>query len=96
MKNRNVTGLKIKYLGATNTLSSRMRITQLNTTDSIVINQNQEYDYMEYIEYLMTLIPEIESYSFLIDNTSEYTTIVVNLNDNRFGIPNLLINFKNL
>ena len=43
-RNNNTTGLKIKYIGATDTKENRIKFTQLNNDKSVTVSYNHKFD----------------------------------------------------
>lgn len=43
-RNNNTTGLKVKYIGATDTKGSIIKFTQLNNNKSVTVSYNHKFD----------------------------------------------------
>ena len=92
----NTIGLKFTYLGATNTKCARYKVTQTNTNKSVIIDANfGSLLPFEFFEKTLNSIPEIKSFSLMLDNTqNNYYLFCIDIFTNE--IPNLLINFKKI
>ena len=81
----NTTGLKVKFLGATNTKCNRIKITQMNCNKSITISQPGNMEVLQYIYLILDQTNEINFYSILVDNTqNNYHIINIDFKDNSF------------
>lgn len=65
----NTTGLKIKYIGATDTKDSRLKFTQLNNNKSVTISYNHKFGTLELVEEILNRIELIKAFSVIVDNT---------------------------
>ena len=65
----NTTAAKVKYLSATDTKGSRIKITQLNSCKSVVLPYNHKYDTLRQIECIFESLEMVKSYRVIIDNT---------------------------
>ena len=87
----NTTGIKVKFLPATNEKPNRLKITQTNFNKSIIVSNSG--DTLEFICEVLENTEEVRSFSLLIDNTqNDYYLFSVDFNNNSF--ENILNNFK--
>ena len=68
-RNNNTTGLKIKYIGATDTKGSRIKFTQLNNNKSIALSYNHKFDTLGLAEEILNRIDLIKGFNVIVDNT---------------------------
>ena len=68
-RNNNTTGLKIKYIGATDTKASRIKFTQLNNNKSVTVSCNYKFDVLELSEEILNRIELIKAFNIIVDNT---------------------------
>ena len=87
----NTTGIKVKFLPATNEKPNRLKITQTNFNKSIIVSNPE--DVLEFICRVLENTEEVRSFSLLVDNTqNDYYLFSVDFNNNSF--ENILNNFK--
>ena len=78
----NTFSLKIKALGQTETKPARIRITELNTLDSIIINRDYEHESGTIqIFALLEKIHFIENFQYVIDNSQNNFDLIVYKSD---------------
>ena len=68
-RQNNTTGLKIKYIGATDTKDSRIKFTQLNNNKSVTVSYNHKFDMLGLAEEILNRIDLLKGFSVIIDNT---------------------------
>ena len=91
----NTTGLKVKYLGATNLKGARIKFTQLNNKKSCVIHFDYNFEVLDKAFNLLDQIKEIESYSNIVDNIqSNYYLLNISFKGNTF--PNIIEEIKRI
>lgn len=81
MKKRtgNLTSIKIKWLGATNTLGARIKITQLNNNESVTLGYDYSQDTLNTVFLLLEKCHAVSNYNIIIDNTQDnYYLIMIN------------------
>ena len=84
-RNNNTTGLKIKYIGATDTKSSRIKFTQLNNNKSVTVSYNHKFDVLGLTEEILNRIELIKAFSVIVDNTqNDYYLINLEFTGNSF------------
>lgn len=82
----NTTGLKVKFLGATNTKGNRIRLTQMNFNKSIIISQPDNLEMLQYIFSILDQTEEVNNYSLLVDSTqNDYYIINIDFSNNSFN-----------
>ena len=87
----NTTGIKVKFLPATNEKPNRLKITQMDLNESIIVSNSG--DALEFICRVLENTEEVGSFSLLVDNTqNDYYLFSVDFNNNSF--ENILNNFK--
>lgn len=87
----NTTGIKVKFLPATNEKPNRLKITQMNFNKSIIVSNSGGV--LEFICKVLENTEEVGSFSLLVDNTqNDYYLFSVDFNNNSF--ENILNNFK--
>ena len=87
----NTTGIKVKFLPATNEKPNRLKITQTNFNKSIIVSNPGEV--LEFICRVLENTEEVRSFSLLVGNTqNDYYLFSVDFNSNSF--ENILNNFK--
>ena len=87
----NTTGIKVKFLPATNEKPNRLKITQMNFNKSIIVSNSE--DVLEFICRVLENTEEVRSFSLLVDNTQNaYYLFSVDFNNKSF--ENILNNFK--
>lgn len=85
-RQQNTTGLKFKFLPATNTKGSRYKITQTNNNKSIIISAQFEVTPLEHFENIINKLECVESFSLLVDNTqNDYYLFSLNTSGDSFG-----------
>ena len=67
----NTTGLKIKYIGATDTKDSRIKFTQLNNNKSVTVSYNHSFDVLGFTEEILNPIDIIKAFNVIVDNTQK-------------------------
>ena len=65
----NTTGLKVKYIGATDTKDCRIKFTQLNNNKSVTVSYNNKFDVLGLSEEILNRIELIKAFSVIVDNT---------------------------
>ena len=84
-RQKNTTGLKIKYIGATDTKDNRIKFTQLNNNKSVTVSYNYKYDVLELTEEILNRIELIKAFSVIIDNSqNNYYLINLEFTGNSF------------
>ena len=84
-RNNNTTGLKIKYIGATDTKDNRIKFTQLNNNKSVTVSYNHKFDVLELTEEILNRIELIKAFSVIIDNSqNNYYLINLEFTGNSF------------
>ena len=68
-RNKNTTGLKIKYIGATDTKDGRIKFTQLNNNKSVTVSYNHKFDTLGLAEEILNRIDLLRGFSVIVDNT---------------------------
>ena len=68
-RQNNTTGLKLKYIGATDTKDSRIKFTQLNNNKSVTVSYNHKFDTLGLAEEILNRIDLLNGFSVIIDNT---------------------------
>ena len=87
----NTTGIKVKFLPATNEKPNRLKITQMNFNKSIIVSNSE--DVLEFICRVLENTEEVSSFSLIVDNTqNDYYLFSVDFHNNSF--ENILNNFK--
>lgn len=81
----NTTGLKIKYIGATDTKDSRLKFTQLNNNKSVTVSYNHKFDTLGLTEEILNRIESLKGFSVIVDNTqNNYYLINLDFAGNSF------------
>lgn len=89
----NLTGIKVKYLGATNYKGSRLKFTQTNNNKSCIIAVDYRYGPIEQIEIILNKL-DIKAFNLIIDNTqNDY--YLFSISAEGFEIPNYIETIKN-
>ena len=89
----NTTAVKVKYLGATDTKGSRIKITQLNSCKSVILPYRHKYDTLKQIECIFESLEMVKSYRVIIDNTqNDYYIISFEFEETQ--IPDLIQEIK--
>ena len=84
-RNNNTTGLKVKYIGATDTKDSRIKFTQLNNNKSVTVSYSNKFDVLELSEEILNRIELIKAFSVIVDNTqNNYYLINLDFTGNSF------------
>lgn len=65
----NTTGIKVKFIGATNTKGARLKVTQMNTNESKFVSFPYGMEIIEYTCKVLDSINSIKSHSLMVDNT---------------------------
>ena len=68
-RNNNTTGLKVQYIGATDTKGSRIKFTQLNNNKSVTVSYNHKFDVLGLTEEILNRIDLIKGFNVIVDNT---------------------------
>ena len=68
-RNNNTTGLKIKYIGATDTKSNQIKFTQLNNNKSVTVSYNHKFDTLGLAEEILNRIESLKGFNVIVDNT---------------------------
>ena len=87
----NTTAVKVKYLGATDTKGSRIKITQLNNSKSVVLPYNYKYDTLAQIERIFESLEMVKSYRVIIDKNDYY---IISFEFEGAQIPDLIQEIK--
>lgn len=90
----NLTGLKVKFIPATNFKNDGFKITQTNNNKSVFIDSNfGNLTPIEFFTQTLNKDKKIKSFNLLIDNTqNSFYTFVINVKSKE--IHNILENFK--
>lgn len=82
----NATMLKVKFLGATNTKESRLKLTQTFNGKSVTLSFNHFYaDTIQQVSVLLDSIKDITRYCLLVDNTqNDFYSFAVFTNKSSF------------
>ncbi len=84
-RNNNTTGLKIKYIGATDTKGSRIKFTQLNNNKSVTLSDKHKFDTLGLAEEILNRIELIKAFNVIVDNTqNNYYLINLDFAGNSF------------
>ena len=84
-RQKNTTGLKIKYIGATDTKDNRIKFTQLNNNKSVTVSYNHKFDVLGLTEEILNRIELIKAFSVIIDNSqNNYYLINLDFTGNSF------------
>ena len=84
-RNKNTTGLKIKYIGATDTKDGRIKFTQLNNNKSVIVSCNYKFDTLGLAEEILNRIELIKAFNVIVDNTqNNYYLINLEFTGNSF------------
>ena len=75
-RQNNTTGLKIKYIGATDTKGSRIKFTQLNNNKSVTVSYNYKFDVLGLTEEILNRIELIKAFNVIVDNTQNNYYII--------------------
>ena len=68
-RQNNTTGLKIKYIGATDTKGIQIKFTQLNNNKSVTVSYNHKFDVFVLTEEILNRIELIKAFNVIVDNT---------------------------
>ena len=68
-RQNNTTGLKIKYIGATDTKDCRIKFTQLNNNKSVTVSYNHKFDTLGLAEEILNRIDLLRGFNVIVDNT---------------------------
>ena len=91
-RNNNTTGLKIKYIGATDTKGSRIKFTQLNNNKSVTVSYNHKFDTLGLAVEILNRIDLLNGFNVIVDNTqNNYYLINLEFAGNSFEDITLLI-----
>ena len=84
-RQKNTTGLKVKYIGATDTKGSRIKFTQLNNNKSVTVSYNYKFDVLGLTEEILNRIDLIKGFNVIVDNTqNDYYLINLDFASNSF------------
>ena len=84
-RNNNTTGLKVKYIGATDTKGSRVKFTQLNNNKSVTVSYNHKFDTLGLAEEILNRIDLLRGFGVIVDNTqNDYYLINLEFVGNSF------------
>ena len=84
-RSNNTTALRVKYLGATDTKGSRIKLTQLNNNKSVIISYNYKFNTLELTEEILNRIDLIKGFNVIVDNTqNDYYLINLDFAGNSF------------
>lgn len=81
----NTTGLKVKYIGSTDTKDSRIKFTQLNNNKSVTVSYNHKFNTLELAEEILNRIESLKGFNVIVDNTqNNYYLISLDFAGNSF------------
>ena len=84
----NLLAIKVRILPPTNTLGTRLRFTQLNSSESVLVGFDYSYELIEHIKRLIR-----RKCSLVVDNTqTNYMLFVVDFEGKSF--PNIINEIK--
>ena len=84
-RKNNTTGLKVKYIGATDTKGSRVKFTQLNNNKSVTVSYNHQFDTLGLAEEILNRIDLLKGFNVIVDNTqNNYYLINLDFSVNSF------------
>ena len=84
-RQNNTTGLKVKYIGTTDTKGSRIKFTQLNNIKSVTVSYNHDFDVLGLAEEILNRIDLLKGFGVIIDNTqNNYYLINLDFAGNSF------------
>ena len=84
-RNNNTTGLKVKYIGATDTKDSRIKLTQLNNNKSVTVSYNHKFEVLGLAEEILNRIDLLKGFNVIVDNTqNNYYLINLDFAGNSF------------
>ena len=84
-RQNNTTGLKIKYIGATDTKDCRIKFTQLNNNKSVTVSYNHKFEVLGLTEEILNRIELIKAFNVIVDNTqNNYYLINLDFAGNSF------------
>ena len=87
----NTTGIKVKFLPATNEKPNRLKITQTNFNKFVIVSNSE--DVLEFICRVLENTEAVRLFSLIVDNTqNDYYLFSVDFHNNSF--ENILNNFK--
>ena len=90
----NCTGIRVKFLGATNSKGSRLKFTQTNNNNSFIIGVDYRVYPLEQIEIILNKL-DLEGFNMVIDNTqNDY--YLFNIINSKNEIPNYIEQIKKL
>jgi len=90
----NITALKVKFLGLTETKPARIKITQLNINKSVII-ESEDQAVLQQVFDLLNKCDSVLNYNVIVDNTQDnYYLIGVYGHENR--IDDYIIEIKGL
>ena len=94
----NTTGLKVKYIGATDTKGGRIKFTQLNNNKSATVSYNHQFDTLGLAEEILNRIELIKAFNLIVDNTqNDYYLINLDFSGNSLeDITQLIKKISNL
>jgi len=68
-RKENLKGLKVKFLGATDCLSARIKFIETNTRKTKTVNYNYNCDVLETAYNILDKNDNVISYNLVVDNT---------------------------
>ena len=84
-RQNNTTGLKLKFIGATDTKDGRIKFTQLNNNKSVIVSCNYKFDTLGLAEEILNRIELIKAFNVIVDNTqNNYYLINLDFAGNSF------------
>ena len=75
-RQKNTAGLKIKYIGATDTKGNRIKFTQLNNNKSITVSYSHKFDTLGLAEEILNRIELLKGFNVIVDNTQNNYYII--------------------
>jgi len=92
----NRAGLKVRYLGPTNTRGSRVKFTQTNSGKSCIVSYDYRFDTLGMIDNFINHIPAITDYHIVIDNTQNDYYLISFDTDANFPIIDVISAIRKL
>ena len=84
-RQNNTAGLKVKYIGATDTKDDRIKFTQLNNDKSVTVSYNYKFDVLGLTEEILNRIDLLKGFNVIVDNTqNDYYLINLDFAGNSF------------
>jgi|TARA_Y100000034_G_scaffold110230_1_gene142202 hypothetical protein len=70
-RTRNTIGLKVKYLPPTNYRGARVKFTQTNINQSVILPYDYKFNVYSLAEYILNSLKNVISYNTVVDNTQD-------------------------